>query len=106
MPRKSRKGDPYVRQLERALAERYKPRHPRAKVTVYRYNSASIRVRVIDPDFAGRTIPEREDDLWEVLDTLPEEVRSQVSMLLLLTPAESKTSMLSMEFDNPTPSKL
>jgi hypothetical protein len=99
-------GDDYSRQIKEVLTERYKPAHRKAKIDVYRYNPASVRVRVIDPDFAGKDIPEREKEVWDILDTLPAEVRSDISVVLLITPEERKQSFMSMEFDDPTPSTL
>jgi hypothetical protein len=98
--------DEYSSLIEQILSARYKPAHPKAKIKAYRYNSASVRIRVIDPDFAGKIIPEREAEVWAILDTLPEEVRTDITVLLLVTPEESRQSLMSMEFDNPTPSRL
>ena len=66
----------------------------------------SIRVRIIDPDFAGVGLAERHDAVWKLSDPLPEEVLSHLSGLLLLTPAEKKTSFANVEFDHPIPSEL
>jgi hypothetical protein len=106
MASRRKKEDGVVRQIEQLLTGRYRPQHPKAKIKVYRYNSASVRIRIIDPDFARRSIPDRENAVWDLLDTLPEEVRSEITVLLPLTPDESKSSLLSLEFDDPTPSKL
>jgi stress-induced morphogen len=106
MPTSNKKDDKYSRQIEEVLAKEYKPRHPKAQIKAYRYNSASVRVRVLDPDFAGKTIPEREDMVWAILDSLPERVRAEITVLLLLTPEERETSLLSAEFDAPTRSAL
>jgi stress-induced morphogen len=100
-------ADEFSRQIVHVLTERYKPRHRKAKIEAYRYNPASVRVRIIDPDFAGKSIPEREDEVWTILEgTLPEEIRSDISILLLITPKERKESFASMEFDDPTPARM
>ena len=98
--------DEYASRIEKILIGHYKPAHPKAKIMAYRYNSASIRVRVVDPDFIGKIIPEREEEVWAILDTLPEEIRSEITVLLLITPEESESSGMSMEFENPVPSRL
>ena len=36
----------------------------------------------------------------------PEDVQSDISLLLLLTPDETKASMVNFEFDDPLPSRL
>jgi hypothetical protein len=91
--------DAYSEQIVRRLREKYLPNHPRAEVRAYRYNPASVRVRVIDPDFAGKDTAEREDMVWPVLETLPGHVVEDISILLLLPPEERDSSALSLEFD-------
>jgi hypothetical protein len=63
-------------------------------------------VRILDADFAGMSLSERENLLWPIVEGLPEDTRMQVSLLLLLTPKERQHSLGSMEFDDPTPSLL
>jgi hypothetical protein len=72
----------------------------------YRQNPFSLRARIIDPDFAGVGLAERHDAVWRLLEGLPEESQSQMSVLLLLTPEETAQSMANLEFDHPTPSDL
>jgi hypothetical protein len=88
------------------LLRDYVASHPRAQVSVKRYNSVSVRVRIIDPDYKGMSRVDRDEAVWEVLDTLPEDTREEISLLILLTPDEAKTSMMNVEFENPTPSHL
>jgi hypothetical protein len=97
--------DETLNQIVQALKQ-YDAAHPRSKIDVYRQNSVSVRIRIIAPDFNGKSRAEREDDLWRVLDRLPEEVVAEISVLLMLTPAEAKASFANMEFDNPIPSRL
>jgi hypothetical protein len=49
---------------------------------------------------------ERDDLVSAILDTLPEDVRAEITVLLLVTPQESKTSPMSQEFDDPAPALL
>jgi len=88
-----------VRLVQDAL-RKYAASHPSADIQVRRQNSVSIRIRIIDLDFEGTALVERDTQLWDILDPLPEEVRSQITMLLLLTPKEAKTSFANMEFDH------
>jgi stress-induced morphogen len=102
-----KRTDAQVEQIRDALERHYCPEHPRAKVDVYRYNSASIRVRIIDPDFAGKSLTARDTRLWEILEeALPEETLSEINLLLLLTPAEAQKSLMNQEFEDPTPTRL
>ena|SRR5207249_1112699 len=82
----------------------YESQHPDAQVEAYRRSSVSIHVRIVDPDFSGVSRAERHEIVWRFLEELPEEVQSQVSLLLLLTPEETKMSFANVEFDNPVPS--
>ena len=81
----------------------YAALHPRAKIDVYRYNSCSIRIRVIDPDFKGLDRVERDNRIWVHLDEVEEDARSQVTMIVLLVPGEEKSSLGNLEFSNPSP---
>lgn len=78
----------------------------------YRFNSGSIRVRVIDERFRGLEIDERDGLVSAILDQLPEPLQRQIILVLTLTPEESghgtfdRHSFLNIEFENPSPSLL
>lgn len=98
------KSDPQVKQILAALERAYQPMHPQARIDAYRYNSACILVRIIDGDFSGKSVSERDEPVWEMLQKhLPEKVFCEISLLLLLTPKETQTSVMNWEFENPTP---
>ena len=100
-------SDSSLEQIICALAG-YEGQHPRAQIEAYRYGcfSAAIRVRVVDPDFAGISRADRHDILWSFLEQLPEDVLSEMSLLIPVTPDEMPKSIASIEFDNPVPSML
>lgn len=83
------------------------------KVDAYRYNSASIRVRVIDSRFE-RLSAERRDAMVEPhLDRLPEQTQADIISLYTFAPSELHESpktmrafMMNTEFDDPSPSML
>ena len=75
-------------------------------IEAYRQNSVSVRIRIIDADFKGKGRAQREEEVWAALEQLPEDVAAEISLLLLLTPEEAKSSFASFEFDAPIPSKL
>ena len=100
-----KRPDPILRQIANALGE-YKKAHPDAEIEAYRQNSVSVRIRVLNPEFAGRSRAQREEEVWAFLNELPEEAVAEISLLLLLTPNEAKHSFASFEFDDPIPSKL
>ncbi len=99
---RTNKPDLVLKQIIGAL-EKYAKNHPRARIEAYRHNNVSVRIRVVDPDFKGVGRADREDDLWKLLNDLPEEVVAEISLLIMVTPAEAKKSFASMEFDDPLP---
>ncbi|MBI3822163.1 MAG: hypothetical protein HY289_05725 [Planctomycetes bacterium] len=102
---RNKKLDAVLKQIVKTL-ERYAAGHPNAEVEAYRHDNVSVRIRVIDPDFKGMSRGEREVDLWAMLHELPEEVVADISLLILLSPAEVKKSFASMEFDDPIPARI
>lgn len=99
------KSDAVIEGMIEALRA-YEADHPDAQIDLYRQNSVSVRVRIIDPSFHGQTRVERSDRAWRYLDTLSDEVIADLSSLTLLTPEETKTSFANMEFEDPVPSIL
>ena len=83
------------------------------KVDAYRYNSASIRVRVIDSKFEGLP-PEKRDAMIEpYLEQLPNHTQADIMNLFAFTPSELQQTpktfrefLLNTEFDDPSPSML
>jgi len=92
----------------RLIYDRFRERFPNLSddinKVVYEYLPRSVRLRIIDEAFAGKSYAERELIVEEVLDALPEDVASSVSLMLLLTPREAKRPGVGMEleFDDPT----
>jgi hypothetical protein len=80
------------------------------RVDAYRFNSASIRVRVIDSSFEGKSIPEREDMVFPVIDRLPKRIREDILLLLTMAPSElggrNRHLLVNQEFEHPLPSML
>lgn len=79
----------------------------------YRYNSASIRIRVIDPQFEGMSRTERDGLVEKVIDQLPPETQQDIVALFVFAPSElssdrvgSRELFLNAEFENPSPSQL
>jgi len=100
-----KRPDPILREVVNALDD-YAKRHASAEIEAYRQNSVSVRVRILNPAFAGLSRADREEEVWSVLDKLPAEAVSEISLLLLLTPDEARSSFASIEFDDPIPSKI
>jgi len=98
--------DALVEKLAGALEE-YERQHPGAVATLYRQNSASVRVRIIDGRFSRMSKPERHDLVWRfIVERMDDDAVQEVSVLLLLSPEEQRTSFMNNEFDDPVPSTL
>jgi hypothetical protein len=83
------------------------------RVDAYRYNSASLRVRVIDKRFESIPREKRDSIVEPFIDELPSSTQADIVTLVLLAPSESEKSsdtfrefMLNTEFENPSPSML
>ncbi len=91
----------------REIESLFRPEFP--KTDAYRFNSASIRVRVIDDRFEGKSIAEREAMVLPLLKNLPKKTRDDVLLLLTLAPSEQRTfnsqTLMNLEFEQPLPSR-
>jgi len=83
------------------------------RVDAYRYNSASIRVRVIDPRFEGLPREKRDEMVESHLQKLPPRTQADIVTLFTFAPSELQQApktvrelMLNTEFDDPSPSML
>ena len=83
------------------------------RAEAYRYNVASIRVRVIDPRFEGMSLDARDALVEPILAELPEEIQADIMSLLTFAPSEMVQSRktarefaLNVEFEEPSPSML
>jgi hypothetical protein len=87
-----------TRQIEEVLRAKF------TQVDAYRYNSASIRLRVVDTLFAGLSNATRDDVLARHLRTLSEDI----VFILAMTPSDDDhvRQAANDSFENPEPSKL
>lgn len=83
------------------------------RVDAYRYNSASLRVRIVDKRFQGVDREKRDAMVEKYIESLPIETQSDIVNLVLVAPSELdapsgtfREFMLNAEFDNPSPSML
>jgi hypothetical protein len=83
------------------------------RVDAYRYNSASLRVRIIDERFESVAREERDRLVEPFIDKLPASTQSDIVNLVLLAPSEFDQPnehlcefMQNTEFENPRPSML
>ena len=101
------KRTPETRMVEDLLRRQFK------NTDSYRYNSASIRVRVIDPLFEGMSREQRDSLVEKWLDQLPVETQQDIVTLFTFAPSELsgtpehyRESLINFEFDDPSPSTL
>jgi stress-induced morphogen len=91
------------RYIEKILREAF------PNTDAYRYNSASIRVRVIDPRFEGKSHEKRDAIVEPFLDKLPKNIQAQIINLVTLSPremADSANELANIEFEDPGNSQL
>ena len=104
IPRWISMQDEGSREVERVLRQEF------PRTDAYRYNSASIRVRVIDERFEGKSLVERDTMVETYLHRLPKELQADIMNLLTLPPNSGEYALrdqyLNQEFDDPSPSEL
>jgi stress-induced morphogen len=99
-------SDKEVQALKDAL-DAYESEHIGAEAALYRQNSASIRLRVVDRRFEGMTKSRRHADVWDFLAArVPEDTLADVSLVLTVAPAELRNSFANFEFESPISSGL
>jgi hypothetical protein len=96
-----------TRMIEDLLRERFD------RADCYRYNAASIRVRVIDSRFEGMAREKRDAMVERLLDDLPAETQRDIVALFAFAPSELERKpttfrefLLNTEFEDPSPSTL
>jgi|SRR6185437_9720469 len=96
-----------TREIEKFLGEHFD------QVDSYRYNSASIRLRVIDHRFEGLSREKRDAMVEQYIDKLPPETQRDIVTLFTFSPSEldQKQTMfreylLNSEFEKPSESML
>lgn len=84
-----------------SVLELYEKENPEARISLYRFSPLSARIRIIDPGFARKTRGERNDYVWDYLDALPEDIHSEIGLVVLITPEEVGKSGSNLEFEDP-----
>ncbi|MBI1900034.1 MAG: BolA/IbaG family iron-sulfur metabolism protein [Planctomycetia bacterium] len=96
-----------TKKIEKLLLKHF-PDHPQEyPPSAYRYNPASIRVRVVSDRFDGMDRVERSDLVYPILkNNLSEDTWQDIMLIILLTPKELEDSVANREFEKPTPSRI
>ena len=89
--------DKAVKTLKTVLDE-YERVHPGAVAQLYRQNTASVRIRIVDSRFVSMSAGDRHDEVWNFLsDRLDDDTIQEISVLLPLTPREQRVSFMNSE---------
>ena len=96
-----------TKKIEQLLLKHF-PDHPSEyPPSAYRYNPASIRVRVVSDRFNGMDRVDRSDLVYPILkNNLAEDTWQDIMLIILLTPEELEDSVANREFEKPTPSRI
>jgi stress-induced morphogen len=100
--------DRQIREIDKTLKSEFPSLSESVDDVVRRYHSASIRMRLIDQVFQGKSLADREQIALRALAKLPEAVADSITMLLTLTPDEAarQDSIMNAEFCHPNKSNL
>lgn len=107
MPTRKWNRTPETRLIDKLLRAHF-PEYPAGYPPMaYRYNSASIRVRVVSEAFVGMDRVDRSDVVYPILEkNLPRDTWEDITIILLLAPDELEDSLMNFEFERPTPSRI
>jgi stress-induced morphogen len=104
--RNAKQADKLLLDIKAAL-DQYEHDFPGSEASLYRQNSGSIRVRVVDDRFGGMSEANRDDAVVSYLaQRLPEDTLQEISILVLLPRRDLASSFMNLEFNDPTPSRL
>ena len=89
--------------VERVMKEHF-PNYPADfPPAAYLYNSASIRLRIVDKGFQSVPVYERLDLVNPVIHMLPKQTQQKIIFVSLVSPNELEMSSSNYEFEHPSP---
>src|SRR5438132_7592979 len=89
--------------VEKVFSTHFPDCPPEYPPQAYRYNSVSMRLRIVNKRFKGMNRSKRFDLVEPIIDTLPENTQSDLLLVLLLAPEEVDHSAGNYEFEHPSP---
>jgi hypothetical protein len=95
-----------TRMIEQVLNEHFPDCPPEYPPAAYRYNPASIRIRIVNNRFKGRSLGERDDMVLPIIHTLPKKTQADILLMLLFTPDEAQESVATEIFEHGAPTRL
>jgi stress-induced morphogen len=96
--------DPTLSEIQQCL-EAYQRDHPQSELAFYRRSPRSVRIRVIDPRFAGMRRVERHREISRYLAPLVLETKNAIGLVVAVTPSELTSSGSNREFEDPSPAE-
>jgi len=98
--KKKSRNDANLKAILEAM-EKYHDENTTASIKAYRRGPFLIRARILNPQFKGLSIGERQKSVWKYFETLSDETVNDLGQLLLLTPSEAKESYANRVFEHP-----
>ena len=81
--------DSRIRSIKELLENRFAANYPGTIVQVGSGFGDNIHVRIISPHFEEMPRSKRDDEIWGILEELPEEDVLRISLCILLSPSEA-----------------
>jgi len=78
-----------IKNIKVLLENKFAENHPGTIVQVGSGFGDNIHVRIISPHFEGIPRLQRDDEIWGILEELPEDDVLRISLCILLSPSEA-----------------
>ena len=80
--------DTRIKSIKELLENKFAANYQGTIVQVGSGFADNIHVRIISPHFEGMPRSQRDDEIWSILEELPEEDVLHISLCILLSPSE------------------
>ena len=87
-PLKEVRGTSATKRVKALLENKFAANHPGTIVQVGSGFGDNIHVRIISPHFEGMPRSQRDDEIWGILEELPEDDVLHISLCILLSSSE------------------
>ncbi|MBM3238533.1 hypothetical protein FJZ31_19740 [Candidatus Poribacteria bacterium] len=78
-----------IRSIKELLKDKFAGNYPGTIVQVGSGSGDNIHVRIISPHFEAMPRSKHDDEIWGILEELPEEYVLHISLCILLSPSEA-----------------
>ncbi len=80
-----RKQTPTTKKIKKLLSETFGAQHSNARVLVHKGYWGGVHIVVISDAFEKKSLSERDEMVWPILETLPKRDQIQIRLCLLIT---------------------